>query len=73
LIAERLIGQQVKPKAYKEVSGYLCQMHKVNERTGRLDDWKALLMRLRVGHKAKRRLMEVLDWLEKNRNFLNER
>lgn len=62
-IADRLIGQ-VKPKAYEEAAGYLRKMHTVYRQTGRLADWKALIMRLRVEHKAKRRLMEVLTGLE---------
>lgn len=69
-IADSLIGQ-VKPKSYQEAAGYLRQMHQVYERTGRLADWKALLTRLRVEHKAKRRLMEVLDGLEKNRKLVD--
>jgi uncharacterized Zn finger protein len=67
--AERLIGQ-VKPKAYQEAAGYLRLMRKIYETTGRLPDWSALLKRLRVQHKAKRRLMEVLDGLEKNRKLV---
>lgn len=69
-IADRLIGQ-VKPKAYQEAAGYLRQMREVFEKTGRLADWKALLAGLRVEHKAKRRLMEVLDGLEKNRKLVD--
>jgi len=69
-IADRLIGQ-VKPKAYQEAAGYLRQMHKVYEQTGCLADWKALLTSLRAQHKAKRRLMEVLDGLEKNRKLVD--
>jgi uncharacterized Zn finger protein len=68
-IADRLIGQ-VKPKAYQESAGYLRQMHKVYEQTGRLANWQALLASLRAQHKAKRRLMEVLDGLEKNRKLV---
>lgn len=68
-IAERLIGQ-VKPKAYQEAAGYLRQMHKVYEQAGRLAEWKTLLMRLRTQHKAKRRLIEVLDALENNRKLI---
>ena len=68
-IAERLIGQ-VKPKAYLEAAGYLRQMHKVYEKTDRVSEWKTLLMRLRTQHKAKRRLMEVLDGLENNRKLI---
>jgi len=69
-IADRLIGQ-VKPKAYQEAAGYLRQMRKVYEQSGRLADWKALLTSLCVEHKAKRRLMEVLDGLEKNQEFID--
>ena len=69
-IADRLIGQ-VKPKAYQEAAGYLRQMRQVYERTGRFTDWKALLASLRAQHKAKRRLMEVLDGLEKNRTLID--
>jgi len=69
-IADRLIGK-VKPKAYQEAAGYLRQMHKVYERTGRLADWKALLTSLRAQHKAKRRLMEVLDGLENNSKLID--
>lgn len=69
-IAEGLIGQ-VKPKAYIEAARYLRQMHKVYEQTARLSDWKALIMRLRTQHKAKRRLMEVLDGLEKDRKLID--
>ena len=68
-IAERLIGQ-VKPKAYQEAAGYLRQMHKVYEKTGRVTEWKTLIMRLRTQHKAKRRQMEVLDGLENNRKLI---
>ena len=69
-IADRLIGQ-VKPKAYQDAAVYLRRMRKVYGETGRLDDWKALIMRLRTEHKAKRRLQEVLDGLEKNRKILD--
>jgi uncharacterized Zn finger protein len=68
-IAERLIGQ-VKPKAYQEAAKYLRQMHKVYEKTGRVTEWKTLIMHLRTQHKAKRRLMEVLDALENNRKLV---
>lgn len=69
-IAERLIGQ-VTPKAYREAAGYLRQMHRVYEKTGRLAEWQTLLTDLRTRHKAKRRLMEVLDGLEKNRKLVD--
>lgn len=65
-IADNLIAQ-VKPRAYEEAAGYLKLMHKLYEGTGRTTDWQRLLLDLRVQHKAKRRLMEVLDDLEKLR------
>ena len=68
-IAERLIGQ-VKPKSYQEAARYLRHMRKVYEKTGRMAEWTSFLMRLRTQHKAKRRLMEVLDDLENNRKLL---
>lgn len=69
-IAEGLIAQ-VKPKAYIEAGRYLRQMYKVYGQTGRLDDWKSLLMTLRAKHKAKRRLMEVLTGLEEDRKLID--
>ncbi|WP_429885660.1 SWIM zinc finger family protein [Geoalkalibacter halelectricus] len=62
-IAEGLIAQ-VKPKAYEEAAVYLRLMHKVHASEKRLADWQALITRLRRQHKAKRRLMEVLDGLD---------
>ncbi|WP_161629942.1 SWIM zinc finger family protein [Desulfogranum mediterraneum] len=68
-ISDRLIGE-VKPKAYQKAASYLRQMHKLYEQTDRLAEWQALLMGLRLEHKAKWRLMEVLDGLEKNRKLI---
>ena len=67
--AEQLIAL-VKPKAYQDAAVYLRQMHKVYGEHNRLDDWQALLARLRSQHKAKRRLMEVLDELEHDRKLI---
>jgi len=61
-IVDGLIAQ-VKPNAYAEAGGYLRLMHKVFEATQRLGDWQALLAELRRTHKAKKRLLEVLDGL----------
>ena len=61
-IAESLIGQ-VKPKAYEEAAIYLRRMCKVYQESRRASDWQNLLIELRRDHKAKRRLMEVLDSL----------
>lgn len=69
-IAESLIGR-VKPKAYREAAVYLRSMRKVYEKTGRIAEWKTLIGRLRVEHKAKRRLQEVLDGLEKDRKIVD--
>ena len=61
-VVDGLIAQ-VKPRAYEEAAGYLRRMHKAYQITGRLPDWQNLLLELRREHKAKRRLMEVLDGL----------
>lgn len=65
-IVEGLIGQ-VKPSAYEEAAIYLRLMEKVYAQVRRPDDWRALLERLRREHKAKRRLMGVLDTLSKKK------
>ncbi|MBA3007396.1 MAG: hypothetical protein FP810_12635 [Desulfocapsa sp.] len=57
----------VKPKAYEVAAGYLRKMHNIYQKTGRLEQWRTLLQILRTTHKAKRRLMEVLDLLENKR------
>jgi uncharacterized Zn finger protein len=61
-IVDGLIGQ-VKPKAYVEAAVYLRFMKKVYTQNKRLEDWRELLEGLRTKHKAKRRLMGVLDTL----------
>ncbi len=58
---------QVKPKAYEEAAVYLRFMKKVYSRNHRLEDWQALLVGLRSRHKAKRRLIGVLDTLSKKK------
>lgn len=55
--------KQVKPKAYEEAAVYLRSMRKVYDRNHRSDDWQKLLEGLRREHKAKRRLMSILDTL----------
>ena len=59
-VVDSLIGQ-VKPKAYEEAAGYLRRMCKVYQENNRTSEWQSLLSELRREHKAKRRLMEVLD------------
>ena len=61
-IVDSLIGQ-VKPKAYEEAAIYLRRMCQVYQEGGRGAEWDGLLGELRREHKAKRRLLEVLDGL----------
>jgi len=61
-IAEQLIAQ-VKPKAYVEAAAYLKKMKQLYSRNRRTEEWNAFLQELRKRHKAKRRLMEILDTL----------
>lgn len=68
--AEGLIAQ-VKPKAYREAAPYLSRMRKLYENTNRFDEWKAFVLALRTRHKAKRKLMEVLDDLNDNRKLID--
>lgn len=65
-IVNSLIAQ-VKPKAYEEASVYLRFMEKVYARNRHLEDWQGLLEELRRKHKAKRRLIRVLDTLSKKK------
>ena len=59
-IVDSLIAQ-TKPRAYEEAAVYLRLMRQVYTQNRRVDDWQGLLNRLRGEHKAKRRLVEVLD------------
>jgi uncharacterized Zn finger protein len=61
-IVENLIAR-VQPKAYEEAAGYLRHMRKVYQRNHRLAEWQELLKKLREKHKAKRRLLGILDTL----------
>jgi len=56
-----------KPRAYEEAAVYLRKMRKVYQETNRLAEWRNLMAALRAEHKAKRRLLEVLDSLENKR------
>lgn len=57
----------VKPSAYEAAATFLRKMLKVYKETGRLQEWQGLIAAIRSEHKAKRRLMEVLDALEDKR------
>lgn len=61
-LAENQIGQ-VKPKAYQAAARYLRMMRDLYARQRRLSEWRQLLDDLRARHKAKRRLMEIIDRL----------
>jgi len=66
VIADSLIAE-VKPKAYQEAATYLHLMRKTYTRLGRGEEWQTLLDGLRSSHKAKRRLMGVLDSVSNKR------
>ncbi len=70
-IVDRLIAE-VKPKAYVEAGSFLRLMHKIFEAGNRQAEWQALLAELRRTHKAKRRLLEVLDSLANPRKKIIE-
>ncbi len=65
-IVNSLIAQ-VKPKAYDEAAVYLRLMKRTFAQNDRLDEWQRLLEKLRTEHKAKRRLIGVLDSLSKKK------
>jgi uncharacterized Zn finger protein len=48
-----------------KAAGYLRLMKNVYTQDRRLDDWQSLLNSLRAEHKAKRRLIGILDTLSK--------
>ncbi|MDR1966571.1 MAG: hypothetical protein LBQ36_07655 [Synergistaceae bacterium] len=54
---------QVKPDAYRSAKPFLNKIHQICEKENRLDDWRKMISELRAAHKAKRRLMEVLNEL----------
>lgn len=68
--ANQLIGL-VKSKAYEEAAIYLRRMRDLYNKLSREEEWVALLAALRVKHKPKRRLMEVLDGIEANRKLID--
>lgn len=61
--AEDLIAE-VKPRAYQAAMPYLSKTEKLMQSLGRNDEYRGYISRLRLRHKAKRRLMEELDKLE---------
>lgn len=66
ITVDKLIAE-VKPHAYQEAAGYLRKMHKVWQATDREAEWESIIAELRTRHKPKRRLMEVLNELVKEK------
>jgi uncharacterized Zn finger protein len=58
---------EVKPSAYEAAAVYLRLMEKTYKLNRRQSEWLDLLESLRRKHKAKRRLIEVLDTLSKKK------
>jgi uncharacterized Zn finger protein len=54
---------RVKPAAYKVAAPYLKKICALYRKQKRTDEWKSYLTALRRQHKAKRRLIEILDSL----------
>ncbi len=61
-IADTLIAR-ANPKAYQQARLYLQRMATVLTREGRRDEWEALRVTMRQQHRAKRRLVQILDTL----------
>ncbi len=64
--AENLIAR-VQPSAYREAMPYLSRMEELMQSLGRSDNYRRYVAALRMQHKAKRRLMEELDKLERRK------
>ncbi len=54
----------VKPSEYQTAAIYLRKMKNLYHSLKRMADWKQYLLDLRLKHKAKRRLMQILDTLD---------
>ncbi|HED19081.1 MAG TPA: hypothetical protein ENI74_06210 [Gammaproteobacteria bacterium] len=54
---------RVKPAAYKVAATYLKKARTLYRKRKRTDEWNTYLLNLRQQHKAKRRLIEILDSL----------
>jgi uncharacterized Zn finger protein len=57
----------VKPAAYEVAAKYLLKMRDIFQKTDRMAEWTALVKSIRVAHKPKRSLMQILDTLEAKR------
>lgn len=65
-LAEEQI-KMVKPAAYEVAAKYLRKMRDIYQKTHRMAEWTALISSIRVAHKPKRSLMQILDTLEAKR------
>lgn len=63
--AEGLINQ-VKPKAYQDAVRYLRKAKKVMKGIKKQDIWDKYIKELRSTHARKKRLLEILDRMDKN-------
>ena len=61
-VAERKIAR-IKPAAYKVAVAYLKKIRALYKKRKRTDDWNVYLSALKQQHKAKRRLVEMLNSL----------
>lgn len=55
--------KRVSPAGYTKACEHLRKMHQVFRKSGKLNEWTALIAQIRSVHKAKRRLMQELDSL----------
>jgi uncharacterized Zn finger protein len=62
--AERLIAR-VNPKAYEEAAKYLQKAGKIMSQQNKQEQWDQYLTSLRKEHFRKRRLLEILDGLDR--------
>ncbi|MHC1743808.1 MAG: SWIM zinc finger domain-containing protein [Syntrophobacteraceae bacterium] len=63
-LAEKEIAQ-TNPNAYLQAGGYLLKMRQVLREAGRNAEWSAYIVEIRRTNARKRRLMEVLDGLDR--------
>lgn len=63
-LAEQCIAR-VKPSAYKEAAGYLRKAAAVMEKEKKTAQWQKYISQLRQEHARKRRLLEILDDMDK--------
>jgi len=71
-LAEAQIAQ-TQPRAYEAAVGYLQNVADLMRQQGRDDEWRRYLAELRQTHKRKRRLLEMLDSLERRGPLRSER